>query len=130
MKINAGIEASKFDEAYNEIMLQLDKMKKGEFSDDEITAAKMYLKTQAGSIKDSLSATEDFYMGRSLLGYEESVDGFLEKLNEVTKERIVAAANTLQLDTIYFLKGVQGNLKRPKIKHLKRVFFLASMKAD
>lgn len=109
MKINAGIEASKFDEAYSEIMLQLDKMKKGEFSDDEITAAKMYLKTQAGSIKDSLSATEDFYMGRGLLDYEESVDGFLEKLNEVTKERIVAVANTLQLDTVYFLKGVQNN---------------------
>lgn len=109
MKINAGIEASKFDEAFNEIMLQLDSMKKGEFSDDEILSAKMYLKTQTGTIKDSLAATEDFYMGRGLLGYEESVDGFLDKLNEVTRERIVAVANTLQLDTVYFLKGVQEN---------------------
>ncbi len=109
MKINAGIEASKFDEAYNEIMLQLDAMKNGDFTDDEVLSAKMYMKTQAGTIKDSLAATEDFYMGRGLLGYEESVDQFLEKLNEVTRERIIAAANSLQLDTVYFLKGVQGN---------------------
>ncbi len=109
MKINAGIEASKFDEAYNEIMFQLDAMKKGEFSDEEILSAKMYMKTQAGTIKDSLAATEDFYMGRGLLGYEESVDQFLEKINKVTRERIIEAANTLQLDTVYFLKGVQGN---------------------
>jgi len=109
VKINAGIEASKFDEAYNEIMLQLDAMKNGDFTDDEILSAKMYMKTQSGSVKDSLAATEDFYMTRELLGYEESVDEFMDKINLVTRERIIAAANTLQLDTVYFLKGVQGN---------------------
>ncbi len=109
VKINAGIEASKYEEAYNEIMLQLDLMKKGEFTDEEIASAKKYFTTQTGSIKDSQGATEDFYMGRSLLGVEESVDEFLEKINAVTREEIISAANSLQLDTIYFLKGVLGN---------------------
>ncbi len=109
MKVNAGIEASKYDEAYNEIMLQLDMMKKGEFTDEEIDFAKKTFKNSAGSIKDSLAATEDFYMGRALLGIEESVDEYLEKINKVTREDIIAAAGKIQLDTIYFLKGVQGN---------------------
>ncbi len=106
MKISAGIEAEKFDQAYNEIMLQLDKMKKGDFTEDEISSAKKYLKTQMGSVKDSLVATEDFYMGRLLLGIDESVDGFFDKLSQVTRQDIINAANKMQLDTIYFLKGV------------------------
>ncbi len=109
MKINAGIEASKFDEAFDEIMLQLELMKKGEFSDAEIESAKKYLKTQTGSVKDSLVATEDFYMGRGLLGIDESVDEFLEKIYAVTREDIIKAANSIQLDTVYFLKGVLEN---------------------
>ncbi len=106
LKINAGIEADKFRDAYDEIMLQFDAMKKGDFTDDEIESAKKYFKTQTGSIKDSLVATEDFYMGRLLLGETESVDEFLERLNKVTRAEIIKAANSLQLDTIYFLKGV------------------------
>ena len=109
MKINAGIEASKFDEAYDEIMLQLEKMKNGEFTDEEIDAAKKTFKTQSGTIKDSLAASEDFYMTRALLGYEETVDEFIEKINKVTREEIMAAANSVQLDTVYFLKGVIGS---------------------
>jgi predicted Zn-dependent peptidase len=109
MKVNAGIEASKYDEAFNEIMLQLDMMKKGEFTDEEIDFAKKTFKNSVGSVKDSLAATEDFYMGRTLLGVEESVDEYLEKINKVTREEIIAAAEKIQLDTIYFLKGVQGN---------------------
>lgn len=109
VKINAGIEASKYNEAFDEIMLQLDLMKKGEFSDEEIDSAKKYFKTQTGSIKDNLVATEDFYMSRGLLGYDESVDQFLENINAVTRADIISAANTIQLDTVYFLKGVLEN---------------------
>lgn len=109
MRISAGIQADKFKEAYDEILLQLDMMKKGEFSDEEIASAKKYLKTQAGGVKDSLVATEDFYMSRALLGYEESVDEFLQNLERVERDDIVAAANSLQLDTVYFLKGVENN---------------------
>ena len=48
-------------------------------------------------------------MSRGLLGYEESIDDFLGNINAVTREDIVSAANTLQLDTVYFLKGVLDN---------------------
>ncbi len=109
MKINAGIEAEKYDEAFSEIMVQLEKMKTGDFSEDEITAAKEMFKTQTGTVKDSLAASEDFYMSRVLMGYEEDVDRFLEKINGVSREQIIEAAQTIQLDTIYFLKGVLGN---------------------
>ncbi len=109
MKISAGIEADKFRDAYDEILLQLDGMKNGDFSDDEIASAKKYLKTQIGSIKDSLVATEDFYITRAMMSVKESPDEFLEKINKVSREEIIAVANKMQLDTVYFLKGVSGD---------------------
>lgn len=109
MKISSGIEASKFDAAYDEIMAQLDKMKKGEFSDEEIASAKKYIETGMGSTKDSLHATEDFYMNRVILGSSESIDDVLVRINNVKRDEIIKVANTVQLDTIYLLKGTGGN---------------------
>ncbi len=106
VKISAGIEADKFDSAYDEIMLQLKKMKTGDFTDDEILSAKKYLATSLGSAKDSLAAIENFYMGQLMLGNNETIDGLIEKIQGVNREGIIRAANTVQEDTIYFLKGV------------------------
>ena len=106
MKISAGIEADKFDAAYNEIMIQLDKMKKGDFKDDEIVSGKKYLATSIGSFKDSLMALENFYIGQILLGGDETVDGLIESIQKVSRQDIIDAANKVQEDTVYFLKGV------------------------
>ncbi len=108
MHIAAGIEADKFDAAYDEIFVQLDKMKKGDFSEEEIVSAKKYLATAMASKNDSMAAMEDFYLGQSLLGLSESLEQLTEKLNAVTRDDIIKAANSVQLDTVYFLKGV-GN---------------------
>ena len=109
MKISAGIEAEKFDAAYDEIMIQLGKMKSGDFTDDEIISAKKYFATSLGSIKDSMGASEDFYIGQLLLGTQETIEGLSESLNKVTREQIIKAANSVQEDTVYFLKGVGSN---------------------
>ncbi len=108
VKISAGIEADKFEAAYDEIVLQLGKMKSGDFTDDEIISAKKYLATSLGSAKDSLVAIENFYIGQIMLNNNETIDGLIEKVQKVDRDGIIKAANTVQEDTIYFLKGV-GN---------------------
>lgn len=109
MKISSGIEADKFDAAYNEIKAQLEKMKNGDFTDDEIISAKKYLATAMNSVKDSLAATENFYMSQIVLGCSETVDETLARINAVTRERVIDIANRVQEDTVYFLKGAMGN---------------------
>lgn len=109
MKISSGIEADKFDAAYNEIKAQLEKMKSGDFTDDEIISAKKYLATGMNSVKDSLAATENFYMSQIVLGCSETVDETLAKINAVTREMVIDIANRVQEDTVYFLKGAIGN---------------------
>ncbi len=109
MKISSGIEADKFDAAYNEIKAQLEKMKSGDFTDDEIMSAKKYLATGMNSVKDSLAATENFYMSQIVLGCSETVDETLAKINAVTREKVIKIANRVQEDTVYFLKGAMDN---------------------
>ncbi len=106
MKISAGIEADKFDAAYDEIMLQLEKMRQGDFTDAEISSAKKYIATSLGSAKDSMAAIENFYMGQIILENDETIDTLIENIQAISREEIIMAAKCVQEDTIYFLKGV------------------------
>ena len=45
---------------------------------------------------------------RSAAGLEEDIPALCAQLETVTKEQVAQAAQKLQLDTIYFLKGKEG----------------------
>ncbi len=109
MKISAGIESEMFDKAYGEIMLQLEKMKTSDFTDEEIISAKKYIATGLSSTRDSLGATEQYYYTQLLLGSDESIGSLIENIDRVDRDGIIRAANRVQLDTVYFLKGVASN---------------------
>ncbi len=106
MFISSGIENDKFEKAYNEIMLWLDKMKNGEFTDEEILSAKKYLETNIKSLSDSLRAYEDYISLSILDGREpETPDELIKKYALVTRDEIINAAKKTELDTVYLLTG-------------------------
>ncbi|MBQ7108975.1 MAG: insulinase family protein [Clostridia bacterium] len=105
MMISSGIQTENFQAAYDEIMVQLNKMKKGEIEDFEIDAAKKYLTNSYNSLNDSLRGMEDYYLSQAIMGTSQSVDDLLDKLMQVDKQSIVAVMQKIKLDTIYFLKG-------------------------
>ena len=57
------------------------------------------------SLGDSQGAMENYYLGQAATGQDESPEELLVLLSEVTPERIRAAAQSVKLDTVYFLKG-------------------------
>jgi hypothetical protein len=50
---------------------------------------------------------EDFYLGQTIGGYTYTPDTLAQLLQKVTVPELQAAANRVQLDTIYFLKGAE-----------------------
>ena len=107
--ISSGIEGDKFKAAFDEIMLWLDKMQKGDFTDEEIISAKKYLETNLNSAKDSLRVTEDYLLsGISEGEIPEEIDVLLEKIKNVTREEIINAANKIKLDSVYLLTNLKG----------------------
>ena len=69
--------------------------------------AKEALLSNLRSTHDSPGAIEGYYASAALSGIGMTPDVFMEKIRAVTVEDAAQAARTLQLNCVYFLKGVQ-----------------------
>ncbi len=105
LRVSSGIEFQNFDAAYNEIMAQLEDMRSGSFSDEDIDTAKKELVNAYRSRLDSVESIEDFYTAQLLLGTDITIDEAVQKIEAVTRKEIVEVANKVVLDTVYFLAG-------------------------
>ncbi|MCI5892990.1 MAG: insulinase family protein [Clostridiales bacterium] len=111
MFISCGIETEKYQAAYDEIMVQFNKMLKGDIEDSEIENSKLYLINSFNSMKDSLRTMEDYYLSQAIMGNDGNIDDLIDRVSRVSKDEVVAAFNKIEFDTIYFLKG---NIKTGK----------------
>lgn len=108
MMISSGIQTENYQAAYDEIMVQLEKMKQGDIEDAELVAAKKYLENGLRSMEDSRLAKEDYYLSQIIMGQEQSLEELLSCIGAVTKDEIAAVMGKVTLDTVYFLKGIGG----------------------
>lgn len=106
--VSAGIDFDNYQRAVDEILAQLDSMKSGEWEDWELESARSALRGSFRSMEDSAGAIEDFMMGQIATNGEETLPGLLAAIEEVTPERIRDAAACVKPDTIYFLRGKEG----------------------
>ena len=86
-------------------MRQLKAVQQGEWEDWEIPGARSTILCSLRSLADSQSAMENWCLGQVATDQTESPEELARQLEEVTPERICAAAQTIALDTVYFLKG-------------------------
>ncbi len=105
MMIGSGIEADKYDIAVEVIGQQLEEMRKGNISKEEMTNAKKAVEASIKSIGDNALAIAEFYYSQVISNPFYEMNALLEKVNKVTVDDIVAVAEKVSLDTIYFLKG-------------------------
>lgn len=105
LRITSGIEFENYQKAYDEIMRQLELMKKGEFTDAEIDTAKKELVNAMRSRVDSVESLEDYYTMGLCLGSDVSIEEAIEKIENVSKDEIIEVAQRVVLDTVYFLAG-------------------------
>lgn len=105
MLVNAGIEFENFQKAHDEILVQLDAMKKGEISDFEFEAAINAMVNGYQSAYDDPITLQGIYLGEIIAGTNNSPADYIEKLKKVTKDDIIRVINKVELDTVYFLTG-------------------------
>ena len=108
LTVFSGIETADYDRAEAEILRQLDEIRQGLWEDWELTAARESLLSALQALGDSQGALENYYLGQSATGRRETPEEMAALLRQVTPERIRAAAQSVQLDTIYFLKGKEA----------------------
>lgn len=106
--VSSGIEFEKYEQARDEILAQLEAVRRGEIEPWKLEGARRTLMTAYMTALDSQSRQEDFWLGQSAAGLEEGPEALAERIEGVTLEQVVVAAQKLELDTIYFLKGKEG----------------------
>ena len=84
---------------------QLEKMKCGEITDEEIATAKNTLISGIKQIYDSPASIEAFFLRRALAGIKEDPEKCISEISALTIDDVVKAANKVELDTVYFLRG-------------------------
>lgn len=108
MLINSGIEVANFQKTYDEILVQMDDIKKGNISEMEMSAAVLGTVNAINSTSDNPFVLDDYYLGRIISGKMITLEELAESIKDVTKEDVMKVAEKIQLDTVYFLKGSEN----------------------
>lgn len=106
MVVSSGVEFENFAVAEEEILRQLDAMAAGDFTDEELLAAKRAVTSGLQSSLDSQGRLEDYWTTQVLAdGGLVAPDELIEPVEQVTAENVRRVAGRLKLDTVYYLTG-------------------------
>lgn len=103
----SGVETENIEKAKQEIQNQLDLIKKGDFTDEEVLHARLSLQNDLKSLNDRLSGMGTWYLIRIYVCDIVTPEAMFERYSSVTRERLVKAAESVKLDTVYILTGEQ-----------------------
>lgn len=103
--IQSGIETQNYGKAVDIIEKQLEEMKAGNISELELSQTKAMIRNQLSEIPDSAFEMISYDFNRQLSGKDRTADQLLGQVEQIGADDVKAAAETFQLDTIYFLTG-------------------------
>ncbi|MCL1822626.1 MAG: insulinase family protein [Oscillospiraceae bacterium] len=109
MSVSCGVEESKIEEAKAEILTQLENVKKGDFTDEELNSALLHEQNSIKTTRDSLSSLTWWYISLIYMKDIKSAAEILSDFEKVTREDIIKTANSMKLDTFYVLSGLESN---------------------
>lgn len=99
--IDCGVERDKIQAAYDEICRQTDEVKQGNITDEEIGAALLSLENAYLAVQDTPSGCISWYFDVFCSGEIITPEEYFRKMAGVTRERLIDAAKSLTIDTIY-----------------------------
>ncbi|WP_445667787.1 EF-P 5-aminopentanol modification-associated protein YfmF [Paenibacillus sp. FSL H8-0122] len=103
--IQSGIETQNYGKAVDIIRKQLDELKAGNITDLELSQTKAMIRNLLSEIQDSAFEMISFDFNRQLSGKDRSAQELMDQVDGMGAAEVKAAADTFELDTIYFLTG-------------------------
>ena len=107
VSVSAGIDCQKVNTVREEILHQLQSLCQGDFTQEELHAAKRAICTSLQTTHDSTGSIESYYSTTALSGLGMDPETYIRAVEQVSREDVKALAKTVKLHTVYFLKGVQ-----------------------
>lgn len=103
--IRCGIQIENYEKAVQLIKEQLENLKKGEFEEDDLQNAKTYLISSLKSVAEEQDTEVIYYIGQEISKTNMSLEEYIGKIEKVSKDQVVDLANSIQINTIYFLRN-------------------------
>lgn len=106
--VSSGIAFDKFEATKEEIFNQLEEIKRGNVTEDELLSAKKGLASDLRSLADDPMALESYWSSQILFGDECSPEELAVLCESVKLSEVVEIANSVECDAIYFLSGLEA----------------------
>lgn len=104
MIVDSGIEKDNVQKAKDEIIRQLSLIADGEFTDELLENTKKALYNGFKSNYDNARALNGWYFTQRVRGTDYSPDQVNRIISEISRERVIEAAKSFKLDTVYVME--------------------------
>ncbi len=103
LTVECGVEKNNIEKAKAAILEQLDEIKKGNFTEEDMKKAKLSARNSFNALSDHANSISNWYTTNVLLGLDNTPEQEADEYSAVTKEEIIEAARSLKLDTVFVL---------------------------
>ncbi len=103
LMVDSGVEKENIEKARTEILAQLDEVCRGNITDEELQNALLSIDNGLSQVGDTPLSYEGYYFERFCFGNVMTPAEYMEQIRSVTKERIIGAAKSLRLDSVYLM---------------------------
>lgn len=103
--IRCGIEINNYEKALEIIKQQLEDMKRGNFTEEDIKNAKKYIISAVNGVEEEQDTEITYYLGQELANTECTLEEYKENIEKISKDEIQNLAERIQINTIYFLRN-------------------------
>ena len=108
LTVTSGIAANHYERALTEITAQLDAVRSGDFTDEELRCA---IRSAAGDLRARADAPDTlawYWLNRTVQGLDIDPPEMAALVEEVTRGDVMSAAAGIVCDCVYLLKGTEA----------------------
>lgn len=106
--VASGIEVGNYQRALEIIQDQVELIKKGEISREEMENTRRALINQLRIVGDSPYNLVNFFLDSLVGGREESAEEMIKRIEKVKEKDVIEVAGKVRMDTIFFLRSFDG----------------------
>ena len=96
----SGVQEENRVKTIDQMLVQLDEVRNGNFTEQDMAQAKASLITGLESVTDSLYAIESWYLGQTLCGISSTPEQEIAQINMLTSEDVSEVAKAMKLNII------------------------------
>ncbi len=106
--VESGIERPNKEKAQSEILRQLEDLKQGKFTDEELESTILSVQNSFRTVSDSQFGLGNWYESQLFDRMFQSPEEAAEAAGRVARDQVIAAAKAVTLDTVYLLEGEEA----------------------